>query len=329
MTTQNRTALLTKIHKVLKKHYTPAVPRGEQPVLESLLLACCLENTHSHTAEKVFGTLKTAFIDWNEIRVSTVKELSEAMHSLADPASAAARVKGILQSVFESEYSFDLETLKKTKIGDAVKRLQKLEGSDPYIVAFANQAALGGHAIPIDKGTMGALAVLGVVSESEAASGTVPGMERAISKNKGQEFAALLHELGADFIASPFSPSLKDLLLSIAPDAKDRLPKRSVKKAPEPESHPSEEGKKKPAEKPHAEKPHAAKPHPAAPEKAPAKAAASDKTAVKKKEAPPAKKLAEPPHKADHKSAAKPLKKSPANAKKKGPMKPLAKRKPR
>src|SRR5438309_6427405 len=82
MATPNRTSLITKIHKVLKKRYQPQVVRGEQPLLESLLFACCLENTPYQTAAQVYGTVKSSFFDWNEVRVSTVKELSEVMGPL-------------------------------------------------------------------------------------------------------------------------------------------------------------------------------------------------------------------------------------------------------
>jgi endonuclease-3 len=160
-------------------------------------------------------------------------------------------LKGILQSVFEADYSFDLEGLKKQNIGVAVKRLQKLQGATPFNVAYATQTALGGHSIPVDKGTFGTLVVLGVITESEAQAGVVPGMERAISKRNGYEFGSLLHELGADFFANPYSPSLRERLLSIAPDAKSRFPKRTPKKAvpePAPAAEPvktSADGKKK------------------------------------------------------------------------------------
>ena len=70
-------------------------------------------------------------------------------------------------------------------------------------------------------------------------------MERAIPKSKGQEFGSLLHQLGADFIANPFSPQVRELLLSIAPDAKERFPKRVVKKPEPPAPPPEPPGKKK------------------------------------------------------------------------------------
>jgi len=232
MSTTNRTALINKIQRVIRRTYKVEPAPGEQPLLESMLLACCLENARRDVALVALEKVRGSFFDWNEIRVSTVKELAETLSTLPEPAAAAARLKGVLQAVFESDYSFDLEHLKKQNIGVAVKRLQKMSGTTAFGVAYATQTALGGHAIALDKGTLGVLYVVGLVSEKDAANGSVPGLERAVSKSKGREFATLLHELGADFFANPFSPSLRDLLLSIAPDAKGRFPKRVPKKPP-------------------------------------------------------------------------------------------------
>ena len=87
------------------------------------------------------------------------------------------------------------------------------------------QAALGGHVIPLDRGALEVLAILGIISPAEAASGKVTGLERAIPKNKGPEFGSLLHQIGADLLANPFSPNVRKLLLSINPASKDRFPK--------------------------------------------------------------------------------------------------------
>ena len=306
MTTPNRASLLNKTHKVLKRSYKPTPVKGDQPLFESLLFASCLENTRYDVAQEGFAKVRAAFFDWNEIRVSTVKELAEVMACLPEPSEAATRLKGILQSVFESDYSFDLEHLKKQNIGAAVKRLQKLNGASPFGVAYATQTALGGHSIPVDKGSLGALYVLGVMSQSEVHAGVVPGMERAIPKSKGQEFGALLHELGADFFGNPFSPALRELLLSIASDAKDRFPKRALKKPPV---------------EPTPARPPARPPRPTArkserspwPRKSPVKSV--DKTS-EKRAVRGAKATAHP-------------KKKPAGAAKKTAVKSLAKRKPR
>ncbi|HQU42676.1 MAG TPA: hypothetical protein PK867_07680, partial [Pirellulales bacterium] len=231
MPTPNRSTLIGRMHKVLKKHYKP-VPIPERPALEHLLYACCLENAQYEAADKAYTAVSTTFFDWNEVRVSTVKELAEVMHVLPEPASSAANLKRVLQSVFEASYSFEIEALKKLPLGQAQQKLQKYEGVTPFGVAYMTQAALGGHAIPLDRGLLEVFGILGLATDQEKAAHTVPGLERAIAKNKGIEFGSLAHQLGADLIHSPHSPNVQKILLEIAPDCKDRLPKRGAKPKP-------------------------------------------------------------------------------------------------
>lgn len=242
MANPNRTALLSKTHRVLKQHYTPVAPPSNRPLLEHLLFALVLENAPFDVAEKIFNHLAKNYFDWNEVRVSTVTELAEVGRALPDPLAAASNVKRVLQGVFESTYSFDLEPTKKQNISAAMKHLERLGGTTPFSLNYVTQVALGGHAIPLDRGALDVLAVLGVISDGESQSGKVSGLERVIPKNKGIEFGSLLHQLASEYVANPFSPSVRKILLSINPQSKDRFPKRSAKKEPPPEPQPA--GKK-------------------------------------------------------------------------------------
>jgi endonuclease III len=233
MSSPSRTAQFAKVHKVLKKYYKPVLPNPERPVLEHLLFACCLENAHFEKADEAFAALVHTFFDWNEMRVTTVKELSEVISSLPDPPAAAHRVKRVLQHVFETTYSFDLEELRKKNLGQAVERLKKANGATPFGVNYVIQSALGGHAVPIDSGAMEILRILDLVTDKDADAGVVPGLERAVAKNKGVEFGALLHQLAAEFTANPYVPNVHKILLAINPDATERLPKRRPKAKPE------------------------------------------------------------------------------------------------
>ena len=226
MTSSSRTAQFTRLHRILKRAYSPVSPDPNRSVLEHLLFAACLENAHYPAAEEAFASLVHNFFDWNEVRVSSVRELSEAMANLPDPVAAAQRVKRILQNLFEATYSFDLEELRKQNLGPAIERLEKLEGTTRFTIAYVVQSALGGHSIPVDAGTLGALRTFNLINDNDVAAGVVPGLERAIGKNVGIEFGSLLHQLGADYVASPYSPSLHALLLEIEPKAKDQLPSR-------------------------------------------------------------------------------------------------------
>jgi len=229
----DRGALITKAFKVLRKHYEPYT-YVERPLLEQMVFALCLENSPNDAATKAFEVLKGGFFDWNEVRVSTVEELAEVMSMLPEPKHAAHRIKRFLYSVFETGYSFDLEPVKKMNLGAAIQKLEKHQGASPFAVAVVTQACLGGHSIPLDKGALLAFQVLGLASVADVAKSTVPGLERAIPKNKGIEFGSIVHLFGAELNASPYSTNLHKILLEIAPDAKERLPKRPPKKVPPP-----------------------------------------------------------------------------------------------
>jgi endonuclease-3 len=227
----NRADLLTETFKVLKKHYKAVAPPDDRSVLEHLLYAACLQNSKHEDVDEVIAKLQQNYFDWNEVRVTTVSELAEVMSVLVDPSSAASRLKRSLHSVFETHYTFDLEPLKKQNLGAAIKEVEYFNGVTPFSVAYVTQNALGGHSIPVNQSGFDLLVVIGAITPTDVQKRRVPGMERAIPKSKGVEFGSLLHQLTVDYGVSPFSPRVRSIVLEIAPDAKERLPKRGAKKA--------------------------------------------------------------------------------------------------
>ena len=230
MTAANRSALLTKLHKVLRKHYEPAIAPTGRTVLEHLLYACCLENSRHADVDDVFARLTEAYFDWNEVRVTTVTELAEVMASLIDPVDSAKRLKTTLQSVFETHYAFDIDALRKQNLGKSIKDMERYKGISPFILAYVTQNALGGHAIPVNSGLMEVFTLLGLTSDDEAEEGKTPGLERAIPKNKGPEFASLVHQFGVDFRINPSSAKIRSILLEVMPEGLEQGIKRSSKK---------------------------------------------------------------------------------------------------
>jgi hypothetical protein len=233
MATPNRSNLIARVLKVLRKHFKPVPPPKDRTLFEHLVFACLIEDSPHDSAEQVFNSLKQDYFGWNEVRVSTIRELTDALKPLVNPAESAARLKQSLHSVFESVYEFDIESMKKQNIGQAAKHLQKYNGTTSFAIAYVTQHALGGHAIPLNRGALITLHTVGVISNDEFAKGIVPGLERAVSKSKGAEVGSLLHQLGVEVGRNPYGPVARKYMLEIDPGCKDRLPKRPVK-APEP-----------------------------------------------------------------------------------------------
>ena len=324
MTAVSRTTQFAKVYKILKKHYKPATANTGRTVAEHLIFACCLEDARYEAAEEAFAALVHTFFDWNEVRVTSISELSEVMACLPDPRLAANRIKRVLHAIFEAQFNFDLEDLRKRNLGPTVKWLEGLDGASRFSAAYVVQAALSGHSIPIDTGTMNVLRLLDLVTDKDAAAGEVPGLERAIAKSKGVEFGSLLHQFGADFSTNPYSPATRGILLEINPDVQNRLPKRRV----EPQL------RKKPAEPSAAEPPSGGKTSAAKPGQGPEKAGAREKTPPPQAATPePAAKKTKKKSASTPESPAEPAEKLPTrettSPKKKSVSEGLSKRKPR
>ena len=246
----SRAEKFEQLHKSLKKHYKFAEDTTERSVLESLLYACCLEDARPDQAEEAFAKLQQTYFDWNEVRVTTTIELSEVLLGLPNPSAAGHRIKRCLQSIFETRYQYDLDDLKKANLTKATEDMQAWQGMTPFVLNYVSQHSLGGHAIPADTAILEALLAADILTTAEVEKKSIPGVERAIPKNKGLEFASLLHQFAVDFSANAKSSIalavFKDL--GVTPPA----PKTSKKAPapPEPASKPSPVTAEKPTAKP-------------------------------------------------------------------------------
>ena len=214
-----RAQLLPRLFKALKASYKPVAPNVGRPLLEQVLYACCLENARPDVAEKALARLLAQSFDLNEVRVTTVAELAEALHDLPDPSRAALSLRRALQSVFESTYNFSLEHAKKHSLAHGLKTLESLHGVPQFAIHYVASSALGGHVIPLDHGALAGLYLTGLVTQQEYDSGKVPGLERLIPKKSGVEFSSLLHQFGIDCLTNLHGATVKKIVQAVNPAA--------------------------------------------------------------------------------------------------------------
>src|SRR5262249_33825027 len=81
--TTNKQRLLNHLFSLAKKMgESKDVPA--RPVLEQFIYGLCREGTTRAQADKAFQNLAERFFDWNEVRVSSQRELEEALAGLPD-----------------------------------------------------------------------------------------------------------------------------------------------------------------------------------------------------------------------------------------------------
>ncbi|MDR0520504.1 MAG: hypothetical protein LBH00_01485 [Planctomycetaceae bacterium] len=194
-------------------------------VLETLMFAAVLENASFDRANEAYAVLTNYYIDWNEIRVCTVRELADTISMLPNPDAAAGRIRKSLQNLFEKTYVFDLEELRKKgkALAEHMKFLESIPAGSPYMIQYAAQTALDGHLFPMDEATLRIMRRLGLSQVSADGSQEIcTGIERVVLKKSSVMFAMQLHHFAADFFNIPDSPELLALLSAIDPKAVER-----------------------------------------------------------------------------------------------------------
>jgi endonuclease III len=191
-TTTNKQRLLSHFFGLLKRSVI-AEPdsreAGTRPVLEQFLYGVCRENATREQADLAFKNLRERFFDWNEIRVSSPRELEEALGDLPDAEQRAERIISFLQQVFEKEFSFDLESFHKKGVKQAAKALAGYQASNDYVIAWVLRNSLGGHAIPLDAPTLRVTRRLGLIDRDQEDRETLrTSLEHLIPKAKGAAF---------------------------------------------------------------------------------------------------------------------------------------------
>jgi endonuclease III len=177
------------------------------PLLEQFIYGLCRENATPEQAQQAYSRLTNSFFDWNEVRVSSVRELEEAMQGLSDTESRAHRILSFLQEVFETEFRFVLDLGGKKGAGKQIgKALSRYGAANDFVTAWVTQRSLATHAIPVDNVSLRVVQRLGLIDASIDDPETArSSLENLIPKSKGQAFTDALSVL-ADQICTEIDP---------------------------------------------------------------------------------------------------------------------------
>ncbi|MBM3983500.1 MAG: hypothetical protein FJ304_25165 [Planctomycetes bacterium] len=253
----NKQQLLTHAHTALKKRYPlPALDADAppRPLLEELVYAICREGSTSADADAAYARLKKAFVDWNEVRVSTMQEVADVLRPLPQSGPRAGWIIGLLHAVFELNYAFDLGDMEKKGLKNAAKQISRYFNAkdldakglkqaakqigrfrqvNDFAVAWVVQRSLGGHAIPLDGPTVRVLARLGAIDpadvDPEDLESLRGGIEHVVPKARGAEFTELLSVHAKEACTEKNPGCAKCLLLGDCPAGQEFTSKKPEK----------------------------------------------------------------------------------------------------
>jgi len=193
--TPDKSRILTRLIKLLKKEFGGLPKREQLPVLEAMVFSVCFENSSYEAADAAFERLKGDFFDWNEVRVSTISELEPVFEGVHEPEWCAMRVRYLLYYVFDHQFSYDFDGIKKKSFDLAFKQVSKIKHLTPFCRNYMLQKCLGTHVIPVDDKMVRTAIWLGLVPVGAGEDSGAELLKGFIRKADTPEFIWLLKSL--------------------------------------------------------------------------------------------------------------------------------------
>jgi endonuclease III len=184
---------LRKFYRGLK-HAQPKVEKvAYDDPAEALICGIVHERMNESAAHRALKGLRSAFVDWNDLRVSRVEEVVEALGE-DTPASRAAAVSltAALKDIFDEYHRISLQVLKTQGKRPARQCLEHFDGVSRFVVNYCLLTALQAHAVPLTEGMVEYLRQNKLI-ETNAGQEDIEGfLTRQIAAKNAFEFYTLL-----------------------------------------------------------------------------------------------------------------------------------------
>jgi endonuclease III len=182
-----------KLYRSLKRKYPKVQEVVYDEPVDALVYAVIGAELSEAATQSAIKKFSGYFVDWNDLRISRVEEVVEALGAdtsvTRDVASALTMT---LRAIFSKYNTVSLKALRKMSKRPARGVLEKIEGTNRFVVDYCMLTSLGGHAIPLTKKMIEYLRRNELV-HAEADEQEIEGfLARQISAENAYEFYSLL-----------------------------------------------------------------------------------------------------------------------------------------
>lgn len=184
---------LQKLYRGLKRAQPKVEKVAYDDPAEALICGIIHERLHESAAHRAIKGIRSAFVDWNDLRVSRVEEVVEALGE-DSPASraAATSLTSALKDIFDEYHKVSLQALKVQGKRPARQCLERFEGVSRFVVNYCLLTALQAHAVPLTEDMVEYLRQHKLI-ETNADQEDIEGfLTRQIAAKDAFEFYALL-----------------------------------------------------------------------------------------------------------------------------------------
>ncbi len=99
------------VYKGLRKKFGARAEYAKKDALDQIIFHVLLLNAPASAAEKAFSALKSDYVDWNEVRVTSLDEIASVLKSKGSSANEAPSIKEFLQKLYLTSHTITAEPL--------------------------------------------------------------------------------------------------------------------------------------------------------------------------------------------------------------------------
>jgi endonuclease III len=184
---------LRKLYRELKRVHSKVEKTTYEDPAEALICGIISEKLSESATSRALREMRTAFVDWNDLRVARVQEIVEALGSdTLRSRAAASALTAALRGIFDEHHKISLAILKKLGKRPARQGLEKLDGVSRFVINYCMLTSMQAHAVPLTQAMMDYLKNNGVISPDADEEDVEGFLTRQVPAKDAYEFYALL-----------------------------------------------------------------------------------------------------------------------------------------
>jgi endonuclease III len=157
-----------RLASVAKSRYGELRRRKVRPPLDQLIQSILWRYTSVRRGIRAFRELKRVFVDWNEVRVSPVVEIAEAISAAGWATASADDVRKALRNLFESRNVVSLDFLNDLSLAQVRSFLHGLPDLSRDVADEVLLFSLGADLLPLSEDAARMCSRLGLIGTRRA-----------------------------------------------------------------------------------------------------------------------------------------------------------------
>lgn len=199
MPSRSRRASAAAVYKALRKKFGARSAYAKKDPLDHVMFNILLSGASLDKAERAFSAIKSSYVDWNEVRVTSVRELSSLLESKRCAPKKAEFIKAFLQRLYLDNHSLSVQPIQKMSTKRAREYVGETTGLPPEQVATILLEIFDMPVSPIPNVVKWTLIRLGLIKSNATPTQAQEAFLSVASKGKTATAYRVLHILARDY----------------------------------------------------------------------------------------------------------------------------------